>query len=80
MIPGIQSLPEKLELSTKVCAALRDVVADRGPRAITSAWELSTRARVDLADVKPVIERVAACGAPVRLTVEGLWYRLAEAP
>jgi hypothetical protein len=77
MIPTTRPLPPTLELSSKVCEALRDVIFDRGPTAVTCAWELSTRARVDLADVKPVVERVAACGAPVRLVVDGAWIRLA---
>lgn len=76
MIPTTRSFPPALELSTKICDAIRDVIFDRGPKAVTCAWELATRARVDLADVKPVVERVAACGAPVRVVVDGAWVRL----
>jgi hypothetical protein len=79
MIPSARpvQLPPALARSTKVCDALRDVVFDRGPAAVTSEMELAIRAGVDQDDIAPVVERVAACGAPIRVVLDGAWVRLA---
>jgi hypothetical protein len=82
MIPSAHpiQLPPALDRSTRICDALRDVVFDRGPKAVTSAWELAARDRVDLAEIKPAIEDVAKLGKPVRLVIDGAWFRLDGEP